>query len=84
MADFSPDWVSPPGDTIKAVMKDRNISKEKLAILLYLNRDDLDMLLCGELPIDQAMAMNLALACGSTPRFWLKREKTYRSGEPTT
>ena len=30
-ATFSPDWVSPPGDTIDAILEERGLTRDELA-----------------------------------------------------
>jgi HTH-type transcriptional regulator / antitoxin HigA len=79
MDDFNPDWVSPPGDTIAAVLKERDISEESFAQSMRLSVVEVKELLAGEKPISDEMAVLLASVLGSTSRFWMRREARYRS-----
>lgn len=75
---FQPDWVSPPGDTINAIMQERDLSCEYLAAKLGKSTEFVTRLLTGDEPIDKKLAELLSATLGSTPKFWLKREQTYR------
>jgi HTH-type transcriptional regulator/antitoxin HigA len=77
--DFNPDWVSPPGDTIRDLQECKGVSDQALALALQLDEPALQDLLDGRLPIDSALAERLASAVGGTKDFWLRREGNYRS-----
>jgi plasmid maintenance system antidote protein VapI len=76
--DFNPDWVSPPGDTMRDIMEERGISPASFARLMRMTRAQADQLLYGNMAIDQWLAVKLQLVLGSTAGFWLTREKQYR------
>jgi hypothetical protein len=75
---FAPDWISPPGDTIKDALACRSLSSDRLAQALGLTTASTGRLLSGELPIDTPLAKGLADLVGGTSCFWLKREGLYR------
>jgi plasmid maintenance system antidote protein VapI len=77
-ANFDPDWVSPPGDTIRNALAHHSLPSAALGTALGLDDDELQALLTGELAINQLIANGLAFALGSTPGFWLSRETNYR------
>jgi HTH-type transcriptional regulator/antitoxin HigA len=77
-ASFDPDWVSPPGDTIRDALAHHSLPPEALGDTLGLKGNNLHALLVGELAIDQVIADGLAFALGGTPGFWLSRETNYR------
>lgn len=75
---FSPDWVSPPGDTIRDLMAERNWSQVELAHCLGFSLKHLNQLVKGKAPITKDTALRLERALGSTANFWLNRETKYR------
>jgi len=77
---FHPDdWVSPPGDTIADVLKQRNWSAQAFAKNAGIPLAHAKRLISGDAPIDAATAAALARSLGSTSRFWLTREAHYRA-----
>jgi len=87
MCDFKPDWVSPPGDTIKELMMIR------LAASLYLSQDNTLKLLQGDYPLTDNIINSLDGVFGDllpinkersqsdrvgTTSYWQKREARYR------
>ena len=78
MYGFSPDWVSPPGDTIRDALVNLTLSSDNVAEALGLPTSVMGHLLSGDLPIDAALAKGLAAKLGGTECFWLKRESVYR------
>lgn len=75
---FAPDWISPPGDTIKDALACRSLSSDRLGLALGLSMASTGRLLSGELAIDTCLAEGLAELLGGTSYFWLKREGLYR------
>lgn len=75
---FSPDWVSPPGDTIAAILKKRAVTENDFANQIGRPFDDVVALIRGYAPIDAELARELATALGSTEQFWIRREARYR------
>ena len=76
---FRPNWASAPGETIQAIIQDRDISPAWLQESLAMRESELNNLIAGRLPISEELAKRLAEALGSTSRFWLKRDKQYHS-----
>ena len=75
---FTPDWVSPPGDTIVDVLEERGWMPADLASRLDCSPEHVRLLIDGKESITEDMAERLAQALGSTPGFWLRREAGYR------
>jgi HTH-type transcriptional regulator/antitoxin HigA len=71
-------WASPPGETIQAVMRDRDLTSQAIADATGLTARDFDKLLHGDLSINLAMARALSDCIGATTAFWLTREAQYR------
>ena len=75
---FSPDWVSKPGETIQRLMLKAEYSHSELANELDISTEVLDKIISGDEAITKSIAYQLSRILGSTPEFWLKREKQYR------
>lgn len=75
---FSPDWVSPPGATIQRLMHKVGYSHRELANELDIPTKVLDKIISGDEAITESIAYQLSCILGSTPTFWLTREKQYR------
>ena len=80
MADiaFRPNWASPPGETIRAVLHAKGVSVDAFRLDIGLDKSQTEALLAGVLPVTPAIAENLARSVGSTAQFWLERQKQYR------
>ena len=75
---FSPDWVSPPGETIADLLEERNWSQAELAQRLGYTPKHLNQLIKGKVPLSEDAAMRLERVLGSSAGFWLAREARYR------
>jgi len=80
MTEYKPDWVSAPGDTIADLMEEVQWTRRMLADRLGMSLRDTELLLAGDLPIDQTVAEALYKATGVEVGFWLRREAHYREG----
>lgn len=76
---FTPDWVSPPGDTIADVLEERDWTQAELADRLGYTTKHISLLINGKAPINEETAMKLERVLGSTAAFWLRREAQYRA-----
>lgn len=78
MNQYSPDSVSPPGETIFEV------ANEQVYLLYNLEKDlglchaEVINLLMGHLPIDARIARALEYLFGVPTDFWIERERLYR------
>jgi plasmid maintenance system antidote protein VapI len=75
--DFSPDWVSPPGDTIKDILAERNMSESEFSALIGLSGEETNNLLSGNAMITIAMARKLERVFGASVEFWMARDYRY-------
>jgi HTH-type transcriptional regulator/antitoxin HigA len=75
---FSPDWVSPPGDTIADLLEERNWTQAHIAQLLGYTTEDISLLINGKAPIREETALKVEKVLGSTAGFWLSREAQYQ------
>ncbi|GAB1542522.1 hypothetical protein NUACC21_51960 [Scytonema sp. NUACC21] len=76
---FTPDWVSPPGDTIADLLEERDWTQALLAQLLGYTTKYISLLINGKEPINEEAALKLERVLGSTAVFWLNREAQYRA-----
>jgi len=78
MKNFSPDWISPPGDTISDILEDRDWTQEVFAKRMGNSTKHISHLITGKAPITQETALKLERVIGGTANFWLNREVQYR------
>jgi len=76
--EFTPDWASPPGDTMRDILVEKNIPTKKFASLMFFTPKQADNLISGRTIIDANIAHNLSVILGASPKFWLARERQYR------
>ena len=74
----SPDWASPPGDTIVDLMEEKGWTRIELARRLGFSARHLNQLINGSVSITNDTALRLERVLGSTANFWLNREANYR------
>jgi len=77
-ASFSPDWVSPPGDTILDILEERDWSQQKLADRLGFSPKHVNQLIRGKVSLTEEAAIRLQNVLGASVGFWLTREAQYR------
>lgn len=78
---FQPNWASPPGETIAAILKARAIPLHQFCALIGLEEQQTLGLLRGRHPIDSKLAARISASVGSTPRFWIERERKFQSNQ---
>ncbi|PZV11149.1 MAG: DNA-binding protein [Pseudanabaena sp.] len=76
---FTPEWVSPPGDTIIDAIEERDWTQSQLAERLGYTEKHVSLLINAKVPITEESAQKLSRVIGSTPEFWLRREAQYRA-----
>jgi HTH-type transcriptional regulator/antitoxin HigA len=76
--DFSPDRVSPPGDTIIELMDEHGLSDEELSKKIGLSIQKGQQLLSGQVQLNEVLAVRLQEVFNISIDFWLKREDAYR------
>ena len=77
-ANFAPDWVSPPGDTILDIIEDKGWTQFELAERLGYSEKHVSQLVNGKVPLTDDTAVKLANVLGSSVGFWLSREAKFR------
>lgn len=76
--EFTPDWASPPGSTIRSILRERNLSSLELSNLLKCSTEEIQRLLEGRMTISIRLARNLSAVLGSSVEFWVSRDFHYR------
>lgn len=75
---FNPDWVTPPGTTLKDVIDFQGRTLSEFAKTMHWGANELMKLIKGRTHIDPDVASLLERVTGTPADFWLKREKNYR------
>lgn len=75
---FTPDWVSPPGDTIADILDDNNLTTHDFAQRMECSEQTANKLLSGRTRITPRIASQLQETTGASSEFWLKRESIFR------
>jgi len=78
---FTPNWISPPGDTILDLLSERNLSISDFDEFVSDGSLDINKLLNGELEIDNSIAQYLASFFVTSKSFWIKRDAQYRENK---
>jgi plasmid maintenance system antidote protein VapI len=78
MTEFTPDYVSPPGDTLAETLQAIGMTAAELALrcgypVLFINE-----IVRGETEINHATAVKFESILGVPTSFWLNRERKYR------
>jgi plasmid maintenance system antidote protein VapI/Zn-dependent peptidase ImmA (M78 family) len=76
---FSPDWLSPPGETIESILRDRGLSTCELAKGLNTTENEAKAIIRGRAEITEEIAQQLAHFVGGSEDFWRNRELQYRT-----
>jgi HTH-type transcriptional regulator/antitoxin HigA len=77
-AEFRPDWLSAPGDTLADILEERGWSQSEFAERTGYTEKHVSLLINGKASITQDTALKLERVVGSTASFWLSREAQYR------
>lgn len=75
---FQPKWASAPGNTIKEVLENKNISEKAFAEQIGQSHAFVAELLRGQEPISGKLASQLSGCLGASTDFWIHREDQYR------
>ncbi len=78
LAEFAPDWLSTPGDTIADLLEERGWSQADLATRSGFTKKHVHLLLQGKAALSEDTALRLERVLGSSARFWINLETQYR------
>jgi HTH-type transcriptional regulator / antitoxin HigA len=76
---FTPNWVSPPGDTIADLLEENDWTQAQLSERMGYTTKFISQMINGKVSITEETALKLERVLGSTAGFWLTREAQYRS-----
>lgn len=74
---YSPDWVSPPGETLADILEERGMTRSQFGEMLGWSVEDVEQVIEGEKMIDGEIALAFESVLGISSIFWLNREKNY-------
>lgn len=77
---FQPDYVVPPGETLKETLEMLGLSQADLAVRTGLAEKTVSQIVNGLAPITYDTAEKLEFVTGVPASFWNRRELTYREG----
>ncbi len=75
--EYSPDYVSPPGDTLQDVIDALGMSQAELARRMGTSPEVINRIIKAENPITENTAMSLQRTVGVPGSFWLNRQSRY-------
>ncbi len=76
---YTPNFVSPPGETLAKILKERKITRTEFASRMELPKKTINQLIKGKAEITVCIAYKMELALGvPSARFWIERERLYR------
>lgn len=76
--EFTPNWTSPPGETLADILDERGWSQTEFAERTGYTEKHVSLLINGKASITEDTALKLELVVGSTASFWLSREARFR------
>jgi len=77
-SDFSPDWISTPGDTILDLLEERGWKQAEFAERIGFTTKHVSQLINGKSILTEDTAIRLERVLGSSACFWMNRESQYR------
>lgn len=79
MTSFVPDWTSPPGDTLAALLEERGMTQTELAHRLGVSLKHVNRVIRGAASLSAELALGLEKVLGAPATFWMTREAHYQA-----
>jgi addiction module HigA family antidote len=76
--EYAPDYVSPPGATLRDLLDERGLSQAELATRMGRPKKTISEIVNGKAAVTTETALQLELVLGVPARFWNTREQHYR------
>ena len=76
---YLPNWISPPGDTIKDILNEKKISLTEFANEMGYSFKYTESLIEGNKSITHEIAKKLVAILGGSESFWINREFHYQT-----
>lgn len=80
MSEFDPDWVVSPGSCIREWIEEHGETIPVTARRCKIDRVTFEDIVNGTMPIDDHLALRIAVGTGTSARFWVNLERNYRDG----
>lgn len=75
---YTPDYVSPPGETLQEILEERGMTQAELAERTGRPKKTINEIINGKAAITPETALQLELVLGISASFWNNRERQYR------
>jgi addiction module HigA family antidote len=75
---YTPDYVSPPGETLEEILEEREMSQAELAERMGRPKKTISEIINGKAAITPETALQLERVLGIPASFWNNRERDYR------
>lgn len=75
---FSPNWCSPPGDTIRDILDDMDLPMAEFSSRMEKPLEWIEKLVTGHSEINHEISERLESVLGASSAFWMNREAQYR------
>jgi HTH-type transcriptional regulator/antitoxin HigA len=77
---FKPDYIVPPGETLRETLEAKGLSQSELAVRVGMAEKTVSQIINGLAPISFETAEKLEMATGVPASFWNRMELDYREG----
>ena len=75
---YTPDYVSPPGETLEEALDERGMTQADFAKRIGMTHKHVRNIVNGRAPITSETALKFERVLGTPARFWNNREQQYR------
>lgn len=75
---YTPDYVSPPGETLLETIEEQGLSQAELAERMGRPKKTVNEIIQGKASITPKTALQLERVLGVPSSFWINREQQYR------
>lgn len=79
MIPYTPDTITSPGETMFALLKERGMNVQEVAIRAGYSGYHIKQVILGKHTIDSRMALELERILGVPANYWLNHEAAYRA-----
>lgn len=76
---YEPEWILPPGETLRELLEEKGITHEDLAARISLSPEHLEKIIRGEVELIPEIATLLETPTGVSATIWNRLEKNYRN-----
>lgn len=80
---YTPDYVSSPGETLQEMLSERGMSQAELARLTSIPKKTINEIINGKAAITPETALQFERVLGAPASFWNNRERHYKESRFT-